>query len=62
MKTAVKILFPILLFAFAIGGAVWLCPRTAESLSYEELRFLLSVPRAICLGIAIKMLYDVWKN
>ena len=60
MKKSIKLLLMIL---FGIAG---ICLAGAaiygKNLSYQEIKTVLFVPKAILLGIGIKMLYDAWKN
>ena len=39
------------------GAAIY-----GKNLSYQEIKSVLFIPKAICVGIGMKMLYDVWKN
>ena len=43
-------------FGFA-GAAIY-----GKNLSYQEIKSVLFIPKAILLGVGIKMLYDAWKN
>ena len=60
MKKFLKLLLMILLgiggICFA-GAAIY-----GKNLSYQGIKSVLFVPKAILLGIGIKMLYDAWKN
>ena len=60
MKKSLKLLLMILL---GIGG---ICLAGAaiygKNLSYQEIKSVLFIPKAILLGVGIKMLYDAWKN
>ena len=60
MKKSIKLLLMILLGIAGIclaGAAIY-----GKKLSYQEIKTVLFVPKAILLGIGIKMLYDAWKN
>ena len=60
MKKSIKLLLMILLGIAGIclaGAAIY-----GKNLSYQEIKSVLFVPKAILLGIGIKMLYDAWKN
>ena len=60
MKKSIKLLLLILLGIAGIclaGAAIY-----GKNLSYQEIKTVLFVPKAILLGIGIKMLYDAWKN
>ena len=60
MKKSIKLLLMILLGIVGIclaGAAIY-----GKNLSYQEIKTVLFVPKAILLGIGIKMLYDAWKN
>ena len=60
MKKPLKLLLMILLGIAGIclaGAAIY-----GKNLSYQEIKTVLFVPKAILLGIGIKMLYDAWKN
>ena len=60
MKKFIKLLLMILLGIAGIclaGAAIY-----GKNLSYQEIKTVLFVPKAILLGIGIKMLYDAWKN
>ena len=39
------------------GAAIY-----GKNLSYQEIKSVLFIPKAILLGVGIKMLYDAWKN
>ena len=39
------------------GAAIY-----GKILSYQEIKSVLFIPKAILLGVGIKMLYDAWKN
>ena len=39
------------------GAAIY-----GKNLSYQEMKTVLFIPKAIFVGIGIKMLYDAWKN
>ena len=60
MKKSIKLLLIILLgiavLCFA-GAAIY-----GKNLSYQEIKSVLFIPKAILLGVGIKMLYDAWKN
>ena len=60
MKKSIKLLLMILL------GIAGICLARAASygknLSYQEIKSVLFIPKAILLGVGIKMLYDAWKN
>ena len=60
MKKSIKLLLMILLgiAGICLAGAV----IYGKNLSYQEIKTVLFVPKAILLGIGIKMLYDAWKN
>ena len=56
MKKSIKLLLMILLGIVGIclaGAAIY-----GKNLSYQEIKTVLFVPKAILLGIGIKMLYD----
>ena len=60
MKKPLKLLLMILLGIAGIcfaGAAIY-----GKNLSYQEIKSVLFIPKAILLGIGIKMLYDAWKN
>jgi hypothetical protein len=60
MKKSIKLLLMILLGIAGIclaGAAIY-----GKNLSYQDIKTVLFVPKAILLGIGIKMLYDAWKN
>lgn len=60
MKKSIKLLLMILLGIAGIclaGAAIY-----GKNLSYQEIKTVLFVPKAILLVIGIKMLYDAWKN
>ena len=60
MKKLLKLLLMILLGIAGIclaGAAIY-----GKNLSYQEIKSVLFIPKAICVGIGIKMLYDAWKN
>ena len=60
MKKSIKLLLMIL---FGIAG---ICLAGAaiygKNLSYQKIKSVLFIPKAILLGVGIKMLYDAWKN
>ena len=60
MKKSIKLLLMIL-FGVAViclaGAAIY-----GKNLSYQEMKTVLFIPKAIFVGIGIKMLYDAWKN
>ena len=60
MKKPLKLLLMILLGIPGIclaGAAIY-----GKNLSYQEIKSVLFIPKAILLGVGIKMLYDAWKN
>ena len=60
MKKSLKLLLMILLGIAGIclaGAAIY-----GKILSYQEIKSVLFIPKAILLGVGIKMLYDAWKN
>jgi hypothetical protein len=60
MKKPMKLLLMILLGIVGIclaGAAIY-----GKNLSYQEIKSVLFIPKAILLGVGIKMLYDAWKN
>ena len=60
MKKSIKLLLMILLGIAGIclaGAAIY-----GENLSYQEIKSVLFIPKAILLGVGIKMLYDAWRN
>jgi hypothetical protein len=60
MKKPMKLLLMILLGIAGIclaGAAIY-----GKNLSYQEIKSVLFIPKAILLGVGIKMLYDAWKN
>ena len=60
MKKSIKLLLMILLGIAGIclaGAAIY-----GKNLSYQEIKTVLFVPKAILLGIGIKMLYDAWRK
>jgi len=60
MKKSIKLLLMILLGIAGIclaGVAIY-----GKNLSYQEIKSVLFIPKAILLGVGIKMLYDAWKN
>ena len=60
MKKPLKLLLMILLGIAGIcfaGAAIY-----GKNLSYQEIKSVLFIPKAILLGVGIKMLYDAWKN
>ena len=60
MKKSIKLLLMILLGIAVIclaGAAIY-----GKNLSYQEIKSVLFIPKAICVGIGIKMLYDAWRN
>ncbi len=60
MKKPLKLLLMILLGIAGIclaGAAIY-----GKNLSYQEIKTVLFVPKAILLGIGIKMLYDAWRK
>ena len=57
MKKSIKLLLMILL-----GIAVYALAIYGKNLSYQEIKSVLFIPKAILLGVGIKMLYDAWKN
>ena len=60
MKKSMKLLLMILLGSVGIclaGAAIY-----GKNLSYQEIKSVLFIPKAILLGVGIKMLYDAWKN
>ena len=60
MKKSIKLLLMILLGIAGIclaGAAIY-----GKNLSYQETKSVLFSPKAILLGIGIKMLYDAWRN
>ena len=60
MKKSIKLLLMILLGIAGIcfaGAAIY-----GKNLSYQEIKSVLFIPKAILLGVGIKMLYDAWKN
>ena len=59
MKKPLKLLLMILLCIAGIclaGAAIY-----GKNLSYQEIKTVLFIPKAILLGVGIKMLYDAWK-
>ncbi len=54
------------LFLIMILGIAGICLAGAaiygKNLSYQEIKSVLFIPKAILLGVGIKMLYDAWKN
>ena len=60
MKKSIKLLLMIFLavLGFALGGAA----IYGKNLSYQEIKSVLFIPKAILLGVGIKMLYDAWRN
>ena len=60
MKKSIKLLLMILLgiAGICLAGAV----IYGKNLSYHEIKSVLYIPKAILLGVGIKMLYDAWKN
>ena len=59
MKKPLKLLLMILLGIAGIcfaGAAIY-----GKNLSYQEIKSVLFIPKAILLGVGIKMLYDAWK-
>ena len=60
MKKSIKLLLMILLgiAGICLAGAV----IYGKNLSYQEIKSVLYIPKAILLGVGIKMLYDAWKN
>ena len=60
MKKYIKLVLMILLGIAGIclaGAAIY-----GKNLSYQEIKSVLFIPKAILLGVGIKMLYDAWKN
>ncbi len=60
MKKPMKLLLMILLGVAGIclaGAAIY-----GKNLSYQEMKTVLFIPKAISVGIGIKMLYDAWRN
>ncbi len=60
MIKSIKLLLMILLGIAGIciaGAAIY-----GTNLSYQEIKSVLFIPKAILLGVGIKMLYDAWKN
>ena len=60
MKKTIKLLLMILLGIAGIcfaGAAIY-----GKNLSYQEIKSVLFIPKAILLGVGIKMLYDAWNG
>ena len=60
MKKSIKLLLMILLGLAGIclaGAAIY-----GKNLSYQKMKTVLFIPKAIFVGIGIKMFYDAWKN
>ena len=60
MKKSIKLLLIMTLGIAGIcfaGAAIY-----GKNLSYQEIKSVLFIPKAILLGVGIKMLYDAWKN
>ena len=60
MKKSIKLLLMILFGVTVIclaGAAIY-----GKNLSYQEMKTVLFIPKAIFVGIGIKMLYDAGKN
>ena len=60
MKKSIKLL---LMISLGIGGICFAGAAIyGKNLSYQEIKSVLFIPKAILLGVGIKMLYDAWKN